>query len=408
MKSTTKSSLTELIKTGDFGNFADQILDKFNDSIIESFVDGFTESLFSADGIVAKFFNKTFQDQLIFGGALGEAARGKDVTENLQIATGTFAKPITDHLGNPSQVAGEKGLFGGLFDKIKGIFSPKPQTNPLAMPADKINQAADKFLLAVDRLNGSPPEIKDLKEKSGLSIFDKPGATQDEILRGQEEGFDVTGWEGAVTKPKDLTKDLETSMNGITKSFTDIFKNLGKSFSDIFGNITKMFSSGGGSSSGGFSGILSSIGGFFGGSSGISTGSGQNWLGSIASVFGFAEGGLLQGAGTGISDSIPAMLSNGEFVVNAKATREHLALLTRINSNNLPKFAEGGMVGSLDKPSFNNAKPIKPTADERPNQMFNINITGDVSRQTRSEVEKMIPQLANGISAYQRERGSRG
>ncbi len=47
----------------------------------------------------------------------------------------------------------------------------------------------------------------------------------------------------------------------------------------------------------------------------------------------FAQGGYVSGAGTSTSDSIPAMLSNGEFVVNAASTRSNLPLLSAINNN---------------------------------------------------------------------------
>ena len=40
----------------------------------------------------------------------------------------------------------------------------------------------------------------------------------------------------------------------------------------------------------------------------------------MATAFG-AAGGAVNGAGTGTSDSIPAMLSDGEFVFTAKAVR---------------------------------------------------------------------------------------
>lgn len=46
----------------------------------------------------------------------------------------------------------------------------------------------------------------------------------------------------------------------------------------------------------------------------------------------FAEGGLVRGPGTGTSDSINARLSDGEYVVNARATAQHLGLLEAINS----------------------------------------------------------------------------
>ena len=56
----------------------------------------------------------------------------------------------------------------------------------------------------------------------------------------------------------------------------------------------------------------------------------------------FSAGGAVWGAGTATSDSIPAMLSNGEFVINAASTRRHRALLEAINKN---RYASGGVVG---------------------------------------------------------------
>jgi hypothetical protein len=47
----------------------------------------------------------------------------------------------------------------------------------------------------------------------------------------------------------------------------------------------------------------------------------------------YSTGGFVSGAGTARSDSIPAMLSNGEYVVNARATAQNRNLLEAINSN---------------------------------------------------------------------------
>lgn len=47
---------------------------------------------------------------------------------------------------------------------------------------------------------------------------------------------------------------------------------------------------------------------------------------------GYATGGFVSGPGTGTSDSIPAMLSDGEFVMNAAATSQHRAELEAMNS----------------------------------------------------------------------------
>ncbi|WP_426566376.1 phage tail tape measure protein [Angustibacter sp. McL0619] len=60
-----------------------------------------------------------------------------------------------------------------------------------------------------------------------------------------------------------------------------------------------------------------------------------------------ASGGLITGPGTGTSDSIPAMVSNGEYVINAASTARNLPLLRAINAD---KYADGGMVGGWSSP----------------------------------------------------------
>ena len=59
---------------------------------------------------------------------------------------------------------------------------------------------------------------------------------------------------------------------------------------------------------------------------------GFSWL---TNLFTGATGGFVTGPGSGTSDSIPARLSNGEFVINAAATKENMALLTAINESGL-------------------------------------------------------------------------
>ena len=58
-----------------------------------------------------------------------------------------------------------------------------------------------------------------------------------------------------------------------------------------------------------------------------------------------AGGGAIRGAGTGTSDSIPAMLSNGEYVLTARAV-ERLGepFLNALNSGDLPGYNDGGVV----------------------------------------------------------------
>ncbi|HCJ28149.1 MAG TPA: hypothetical protein DHV63_02305 [Pseudomonas sp.] len=69
-------------------------------------------------------------------------------------------------------------------------------------------------------------------------------------------------------------------------------------------------------------------------------------------VDGYATGGLIRGPGSGTSDSILARLSDGEFVMRADAVRHYgPTLLQRINTRQVPKFADGGLVSSAIHPS---------------------------------------------------------
>lgn len=66
-----------------------------------------------------------------------------------------------------------------------------------------------------------------------------------------------------------------------------------------------------------------------------------------APIFRRAQGGPIYGPGTPTSDSIPAMLSNGEWVIKAASVQKYgSAFMHAINSGRVPKFAGGGSVGS--------------------------------------------------------------
>ena len=85
---------------------------------------------------------------------------------------------------------------------------------------------------------------------------------------------------------------------------------------------------------------------------------------------GLAGGGMISGPGGGKSDLIPAMLSNGESVINANSTAMFRPLLSSINAiGGGKRFAEGGMalsnftqaqsMGQLGDIMTMNSQPIK-------------------------------------------------
>jgi TP901 family phage tail tape measure protein len=100
-----------------------------------------------------------------------------------------------------------------------------------------------------------------------------------------------------------------------------------------------------------------------------------------------ADGGYISGPGSGTSDSIPAMLSNGEFVVSAKAVQAAgLPMLDRIN-----KMGKGGPV--YDVPSYSTGGRVKYDQGgvaTSSNSLYNINVTLNGSNLNPNDVAKAI------------------
>ncbi len=92
--------------------------------------------------------------------------------------------------------------------------------------------------------------------------------------------------------------------------------------------------------------MVNALTGLFGGGGSIISGE-QFGLGKVPK-FGFADGGFVSGEGTSTSDSIPAMLSNGEYVLNAAAVRNvGRPQLDSINAG-ARHYASGGYVGGAE------------------------------------------------------------
>ncbi|MDD1533038.1 MULTISPECIES: hypothetical protein [unclassified Bradyrhizobium] len=112
-----------------------------------------------------------------------------------------------------------------------------------------------------------------------------------------------------------------------------------------------------------------------------------------------ASGGYIAGPGTGTSDSIPARLSNGEFVVRASAVAKHRAVLEAINSDRIPRFADGGLVGGVGNgaapmiapsnviaPSISVTVQGSPGMSDQDHQRTGENIARSLEHQVRSMI----------------------
>lgn len=96
------------------------------------------------------------------------------------------------------------------------------------------------------------------------------------------------------------------------------------------------------------------------------------WKGAFGNAF--ASGGAVAGPGTGTSDSVPAMLSNGEYVLNAQAVdRLGVPFLNGLNTGRLRGFASGGLVGS------GGAAGYKAERGSNGGQVQSVNLSMNVS-----------------------------
>ena len=94
-------------------------------------------------------------------------------------------------------------------------------------------------------------------------------------------------------------------------------------------------------------------------------------FGGIVQRFADGYSGRVSGPGTARSDQIPAMISNGEFVMNARATAANLDLLNAMNSNKNVSGAVGNQVGITINaaPGMDPTQIAKAVAAELNNQL---------------------------------------
>ncbi|AOY98774.1 hypothetical protein BKK81_05375 [Cupriavidus sp. USMAHM13] len=133
-------------------------------------------------------------------------------------------------------------------------------------------------------------------------------------------------------------------------------------------------------------------------------------LKAAMSAFGFstggevghhATGGHITGPGTGTSDSIPAMLSNGEFVINAAATSKYRPLLESINSGHAAHFATGGYVGSGDSSNGGNSNGgVNVTVHNNGGQGLSTQDAKQLHALVQAFVDKRMGQNMRGQGGY--------
>jgi len=114
-----------------------------------------------------------------------------------------------------------------------------------------------------------------------------------------------------------------------------------------------------------------------------------------------ASGGLVSGAGSGTSDSIPAMLSNGEFVIPARIVKKFgVDFFESIRGGLMPRpavaMAGGGLASMPSLGSVTNAT----TNNQNMSNVFNINVaSGMGGGQTATMIQQ---EVLKGLTKVQK------
>jgi TP901 family phage tail tape measure protein len=126
-------------------------------------------------------------------------------------------------------------------------------------------------------------------------------------------------------------------------------------------------------------------------------------MGGIVPRYSEGSGGKVRGAGTSTSDSIPAMLSNGEYVVRSSAVSQYgVPFFDKLNAQkfafggmvNMPRYETGGQVLTANSGAFN------PNANNATMGGATINITnningfdGDINQLSRMVTQQTVTAI---------------
>lgn len=198
-----------------------------------------------------------------------------------------------------------------------------------------VNQNDDVYGQMAQRENNSfNNNIQQLKEQAeaGAITLDQYKQKYTELQTEHDK------FQSKLDKAKNISNQMASAFTNAFMSFLDGTKTAGEAFADfaksIIMYIIQMIVQ---------AAILKAIAPWMNNMFGLSDG------GAVALADGgvvyAATGGRISGPGTSRSDSIPAMLSDGEYVVNAAAVdKVGLPFLDMVNRGKYPKFAGGGAV----------------------------------------------------------------
>ena len=314
-----------------------------------------------------QLFTPELQDRL--GNALVER-RGRDVSglrnewEGLRnVSSGT----ILSAYDNTSTIGSERGrqieelqrenqarqeILAGLNQQILALQQEKDLIGATTFEREKANLVAEAEQQLRQAGIEITPEIRAQLEQLGTQ-YGTLASQIEQAQLAQQQFADVMG------ELKDATRDV---LGGFIRDLRDgasvaeaagrAFERLGDRFLDLA--LDALFSQ-------------NALGGLFGTLAGGAGGGGGGF--NLLSLFGlgkkdggpvqaFASGGFVSGPGGPRDDKVPALLSDGEFVVNAAAYKKNRKLVEAINAGQLQSFADGGLISNVNATLANASRTL--------------------------------------------------
>lgn len=252
--------------------------------------------------------------------ALGAANAAKNVVQD--------SGKIANRSHGSAQQAGQLGLINGFDGLTFGAFNMNKTLDDSFKKIEENKKSIQESQKLSDKLRASGKNIP-------VNIDPKSFENNDSFLTSWWSGVKqmFRGWGGDLVNTLTFTfKEAVNGVYGFVKSVQDtvagIFTGIGTSIRTAIGDAINWVSQK-------LQQTLSNVGN-------LVTAVPKTLWGGVKSTFGFANGGHIRGAGTSTSDSIPAWLSNGEYVLRASAVdRIGVSNLDRLNNG----YATGGVVG---------------------------------------------------------------
>ena len=355
-----------------------------------TFGEGFNEGLGQLRDEIA-FFEERLGREIpnLFATNLGTAMKdaisgAKDLGDALRDAARGFLEKMRDNFIDQAARQATDFIMGfgqQLAPKIGDVVTSLAEKSPFesgAAGAEKSSGGVGGFISSLfggdnkgakqGATASNPLYVSDVANQVGGG--GNPAQKAIEQLTGEGEG----GEQGFFSKMKDsfgnIFGELKTKFGdlfgGLKDSLGGIFKGLGGAMGGIGGGLGGMLGGLGGGLGGIFSSVLGGLTGGLGGLGGI-----------LGGFLGFAKGGPV-----GSTDTVPAMLSPGEFVVRKSAVdRYGTDFLSSLNRGLLPMqgFQNGGSVSPVASETGTGAGVGQ--VNNNSDFTFNIDQGGQVNQQ---------------------------